>query len=110
MLKEGAITRALSNLIGNALKYAGKARVSNNVNAKTLTINIEDNGKGIPVEEHELVFRPFYRIENSRNPETGGSGLGLAIVQDIIHSHGGSIELSDSPDLGGLLVKIKLPR
>jgi len=108
MIKEGLITRALSNLLENAIKYADRAKISVKSNPKNLTIIIEDNGPGIPEAERDLVFRPFYRVENSRNPETGGSGLGLAIVQDVIHSHGGNIELADS-EMGGLLVKIKLP-
>lgn len=108
-IKEGAITRAICNLIENALKYAGQARVSTKETHKTLSILIEDNGAGIPKDERELVLRPFYRIESSRNPETGGSGLGLAIVQDITNNHGGTLELKES-ELGGLLVKLNLPK
>lgn len=109
LIKEGSITRAVSNLIENALKYAGKARVSTEMTSKAFSIIVEDDGVGIPESERELALRPFYRIENSRNPETGGSGLGLAIVQDIINSHGGTIELGDSK-LGGLMAKLSLPR
>jgi two-component system osmolarity sensor histidine kinase EnvZ len=109
-IKENSITRAVSNLVSNALKYAHKARISTAESAEFYSIIVEDDGAGIPESERELVLRPFYRIENSRNPETGGSGLGLAIVQDIINSHGGTLELTDSADLGGLMVKINLPK
>ena len=109
IIKEGAISRAVSNLIENALKYAGMARVSTSENDKMLSIIVQDNGEGIPESERELALRPFYRIETSRNPETGGSGLGLTIVQDIVNNHGGTMELGES-ELGGLLVKVCLPK
>ena len=71
-------------------------------------ISIDDDGPGIPKDARETVFRPFYRIDESRNVETGGVGLGLTIARDVVHGHGGEILLEDSP-LGGLRVRIRLP-
>ena len=75
-------------------------------------MTIDDNGPGIPASERNNVFKPFYRIDNSRNLDkktlSGGSGLGLAIAMDAVTSHGGRIKLSDSP-LGGLRVTIFIP-
>ena len=72
------------------------------------TIFIDDNGPGIPEDQLEEVFKPFYRIDPSRNQDTGGVGLGLPIVQDIIHRHGGEITLGKSP-YGGLRAMITMP-
>ena len=71
-------------------------------------INIEDDGPGIPEDKREDVFKAFYRLESSRNKETGGVGLGLSIAKDVISSHGGTITLGDS-DMGGLRVLISIP-
>ena len=71
-------------------------------------INIEDDGPGIPSSEYENVFKPFYKIDKSRNQKKSSVGLGLSITSDIIRSHGGNIELGKS-DLGGLKIKIVLP-
>ena len=75
---------------------------------KKIAIFVDDNGPGIPKDKRDDVFRAFYRLEGSRNKETGGIGLGLAITKDIITAHGGKIFLDDSP-LGGLRVIIDLP-
>lgn len=77
-------------------------------NDKKLMIAIEDDGPGIPKDKREDVFKAFYRLENSRNKETGGVGLGLSIAKDVITSHGGTIELDDS-SLGGLKVLVSIP-
>ena len=73
-----------------------------------LTIHVDDDGPGIPVERREDAFRPFYRLDESRNQDQGNSGLGLAIARDIARSHGGDIHLDRSP-LGGLRASIILP-
>ena len=73
-----------------------------------LEIIVDDNGPGIKAADREDVFKPFYRLEKSRNKKTGGVGLGLSITQDIVHGHGGEIELLDAP-AGGLRVRITLP-
>jgi two-component system osmolarity sensor histidine kinase EnvZ len=69
---------------------------------------VDDDGPGIPANSHEDVFRPFFRLEGSRNRSTGGVGLGLTIARDVIRSHGGDITLSDSPR-GGLRAVVRLP-
>ena len=73
-----------------------------------LQILVDDDGPGIPPEMREEVFRPFFRLDESRNMETGGTGLGLSIAQDIVSGHGGEIRLEDSP-LGGLRVVVRIP-
>ena len=75
---------------------------------KTLTVDIEDDGPGIPDHQYKNVFKPFFRLDESRNLNKAGVGLGLAIVEDIINSHGGNIQLGRSKHKG-LLVKISLP-
>ena len=73
-----------------------------------ITIIVDDNGGGIPEEQREEVFRPFHRLDQSRNPETGGSGLGLTIARDVMRNHGGDISLEESPT-GGLRAILRLP-
>lgn len=77
-------------------------------NNNKLEITVDDDGPGIPADKREDVFKAFYRLDESRNKETGGVGLGLSIARDIITSHGGKIELTDS-ELGGLRVLISIP-
>ncbi|MEI7713029.1 MAG: ATP-binding protein [Rhodospirillales bacterium] len=104
-----AMKRALTNLVSNAIAYGGAARVRLVTDAAgTATIAIEDDGPGIPPEELERVFEPFYRVESSRNRETGGTGLGLPIARDILRAHGGDAVLANRPS-GGLVAKITLP-
>ena len=74
-----------------------------------LIIGIEDNGNGVSDDELKKISEPFYKIDNSRNSKDSGVGLGLAISKDIIQSHGGNISFSNSKELGGLAVKIKIP-
>ena len=73
-----------------------------------IEITIDDDGPGIAADRRDDVFRPFFRLDSSRNPETGGSGLGLAIALDVVRGHGGDISLKDSPQ-GGLRARIRLP-
>lgn len=103
-----AMERAISNVILNACKYAPNVWVAGSRSDDHVEIVVDDDGPGIPEPLREEVFRPFYRIEKSRNKKTGGTGLGLAIALDIVHSHGGEIILSDSPQ-GGLRATIRLP-
>jgi two-component system osmolarity sensor histidine kinase EnvZ len=104
-----AFERALNNVIGNARKYATAVWVrADRKNADTISITVDDNGPGIPEDQVDDVFKPFVRIDESRNTNTGGVGLGLTITQDIIHSHGGEITLGRS-DKGGLRAIITLP-
>jgi two-component system osmolarity sensor histidine kinase EnvZ len=108
-LRPVAMERALSNIVMNACKYAPHAWVSIDTAENThVHVTIEDDGPGIAPELREQVFRPFFRLEKSRNKKTGGVGLGLSIAQDIVHAHGGRV-LLDSSEHGGLKVTIRLP-
>ena len=108
LLRALGFRRCLSNLVGNAGKYARRIHLDASHADGSLTVTIDDNGPGIPPEEREAVFRPFYRLDGARNVDAGGSGLGLAIARDIAISHGGDIRLSDSP-LGGLRAVLTIP-
>lgn len=111
-VKKIALQRALMNLIDNAFNYGKEVNLAVSLSNKNLIIAVDDDGPGVPISERSNVFKPFYRIDNSRNLDkklaSGGSGLGLAIAMNAIASHGGSIKLSDSP-LGGLRVIILIP-
>ena len=104
-----AIKRAINNLVDNAVKYGRSVRVHLDASPDCVAIEINDDGPGIPDDQRERVFAPFYRIEASRNRDTGGVGLGLTIVRDIVRAHMGEIALASAPS-GGLSVQIKLPR
>lgn len=104
-----ALRRALRNLIDNAVKYGERARVAVQTTEKEVAVIIDDDGPGLPRQEIARVFEPFYRVEESRNRETGGVGLGLAIAQSIVQAHGGSLTLVNRPE-GGLQAALKLPR
>ncbi len=106
--RPGAIKRAISNLIENAIKYGGSARVELRKIDSTVEIIIEDDGPGIPEAELDKVFSPFYRVEPSRDRETGGIGLGLSVAQSVVDKHGGEIELNNREE-GGLRVRVVLP-
>lgn len=106
--REQALKRAVTNIISNAFNYGKEIAVALESNSKKLEITVDDDGPGIPADKREDVFKAFYRLDESRNKETGGVGLGLSIARDIITSHGGKIELSDS-ELGGLRVLISIP-
>lgn len=108
-LRHQAMKRMLTNILENAVRYGSQIQIRAIVASQHLIIEIEDNGPGIPEDKYADVFKPFYRIDNSRNLQTGGVGLGLSIASDIIHSHGGSITLARSEALGGLKVIISLP-
>lgn len=102
-----ALKRAFTNVINNALRYAGSAVVRIIKRRKFIFIIIEDNGPGIPESDLEKVFEPFYRSEYSRSHHTGGVGLGLSVVRDIILSHQGKIKLKNKKR-GGLKVVVEL--
>ncbi len=107
-MRRAAMKRALTNLLVNATTYGKRAEIATRRVGGNVEITVDDDGPGIPVDRREDVFRPFFRLEESRNRETGGVGLGLSIARDVIHGHGGSIALEDSP-LGGLRVRLRLP-
>jgi signal transduction histidine kinase len=104
----GALQRCLTNLIDNAVKYGGYARVTAGCEAGNVVIRVADGGPGIPEAQMERVFDPFYRLETSRSRETGGSGLGLTIARNISHKHGGTLTLRNKPG-GGLECLLVLP-
>jgi signal transduction histidine kinase len=103
-----ALRRVLSNLIDNALKFSGSAQleVQRDVRGKVL-VRVLDEGPGIAEEELQEVFKPFYRVESSRNRSTGGTGLGLAIAQQLSQALGGRLTLSNR-DSGGLCAQLEL--
>jgi signal transduction histidine kinase len=104
-----ALSRALSNIIGNALRYGTKAQVSTRETKGAVEVIVDDNGPGIPAAERQAVFTAFHRAETSRNRTTGGTGLGLAIALGIIErQHGGSIEIGDARG-GGARLRISVP-
>jgi signal transduction histidine kinase len=113
-----ALKRAIANLIDNAVKYGGEAivhlaRSRDTDGHQQFEIRIDDRGPGIPAEEMERVFRPFYRIEASRNRDSGGTGLGLAIARSAILAQGGEIELHNritaDGGVAGLTARVLLP-
>lgn len=102
------LRRAIANLLDNAVKYGQRADVSLECDARQCRICIHDSGPGIPSDQLEAVFTPFFRLEHSRSRTTGGTGLGLSIARNIILRHGGGLTLRNHP-LGGLEVEINLP-
>ena len=106
--RKNLIQRCMNNLIDNAIKYGDKINVELRINNKNLFIKIEDNGPGIPENEYDNVFKPFYKIDKGRAESKSSVGLGLSIASDIIRSHGGNISLEKS-SMNGLRVKIFLP-
>ena len=103
-----ALKRSFENIIQNGLTYGSKVFVNIQKGNNKALILIEDDGPGIPEDQFKNVFKPFFRLDKSRSLNQSGVGLGLAIVEDIINSHGGSIQLGKSK-LNGLQVKISLP-
>jgi len=106
--RKNLIKRCLNNLIDNAINFSKNIKVKEQKLKKSVLIFIEDDGPGIPPSEYENVFKPFYKIDKSRNQTKSSVGLGLSIASDIIRSHGGDIELGKS-EMGGLKIKIFLP-
>ena len=107
-LRPDAIRRCVTNLIANAQRYGRHVSLRAGPRRKTIEITVDDDGPGIPEAKREDVFKPFYRIDQSRNPETGGTGLGLTIARDVIRRHGGDLTLEDAPG-GGLRARLWLP-
>ena len=108
LLRALGFRRCLANLVGNAGKHGDRIVLNARHAEGWLTVTIDDDGPGIPPDEREAVFRPFYRLDSSRNVDGGGSGLGLAISRDIAVGHGGDVILADSP-LGGLRAVLMIP-
>jgi len=107
-LRPNAFKRSITNIVDNAIRFANHVSVRVRQREDCAEVLIDDDGPGIPEDQRDDVFRPFYRVEGSRNQETGGIGLGLTIVRDVIRAHGGDIELDQAP-IGGLRVRLRLP-
>ena len=106
--RKNLIKRCLNNLIENSIKYGNKLNIELSKKKTNLVIKVEDDGPGIPENEYENVFKPFYKIDKGRADSKSSVGLGLSIASDIVRSHGGNIKLNRS-NLNGLEVKIFLP-
>ena len=102
------LKRAFTNVIDNAAKYARNPQIELACEETALVVAIRDRGPGIPPDALDNVFRPYYRIDKSRNRTTGGVGLGLTVAQAIVQGHGGEIILKNRPE-GGLEARIVLP-
>ncbi|WP_394156050.1 ATP-binding protein [Loktanella salsilacus] len=110
-LRPAAIRRALDNLVGNALRYGNKAHIAVHVTDRAIRYVVEDDGPGIPADQHDDAIRPFTRLDAARNQDKGaGVGLGLAIVADIARSHGGVLRLTSGETLGGLKAELVIAR
>ena len=103
-----ALRRLFSNLLENAVKYGGRARARVFADAGSAFVEIDDDGPGIPAQDAERVFEPFYRREPSRSRQTGGMGLGLAVVRSIARGHGGDVALVNRSG-GGMTARVQLP-
>jgi len=107
-LRPLALKRAISNLANNAADYGKRVRLTVAATATEATVVVEDDGPGIPQENYEDAFRPFSRLDASRNQNVSGVGLGLTIARDTARAHGGDVTLGES-ELGGLRATIRLP-
>ena len=108
VVRKNALKRCFNNIIENGLNYATNVYVDVAKSANRVNILINDDGPGIPINQYKNVFKPFYRLDDSRNLNHSGVGLGMSIAEDIVRSHGGNIELSESK-YNGLQVRISLP-
>jgi len=107
-IKPNALKRAVTNLVENSIRYASHISIRAGVRSEMVEIVVDDDGPGIPDDKRDDVFKPFFRLDKSRNPVTGGVGLGMTIARDVVRGHGGEISLEDAPG-GGLRVRVSLP-
>jgi two-component system osmolarity sensor histidine kinase EnvZ len=107
-VRRAGLRRVLANLIDNAVKHGSQVAVSLHQDEGLVEVAVEDDGPGIPEARREEAFRPFHRLDEGRNLQSGGSGLGLAIARDITRAHGGDI-LLDQSAMGGLKATVRLP-
>ncbi len=106
--RKNLVNRCINNLIDNALKYGKNINIELSKKSTNIFVKIEDDGPGIPENEYDNVFKPFYKVDKGRGETKSSVGLGLSIASDIIRSHGGNIKLEKSK-LNGLEVRIFLP-
>ena len=104
-----ALRRCFNNLVENAIRYGGSAEIAIRELPDAVEVTIDDAGPGIPEDRLKDVFRPFVRLEESRNRDSGGAGLGLAIARSVVLAHGGAIVLANRP-AGGLRALVRLPK
>ena len=110
-MRQGAMARALNNLVDNAARHGERVRLTIRLTPRLLSFIVEDDGPGIPETERNRAMQPFARLDEARNQDDLGSvGLGLTIAMDIARSHGGGLDLGESPDLGGLRATLRIPR
>ena len=107
-IRPNAFRRCLTNVVSNAVRHAGHVSVHARRTRDTIEIIVDDDGPGIPETAREDVFKPFYRVDGSRNPATGGTGLGLTIARDVIRGHGGDIRIETAP-AGGVRARLRMP-
>lgn len=107
-LRPNAFRRCMTNLVNNALIYGGNATIQASRNGNAIEIVVDDSGPGIPEDQREEVFRPFYRLDNARAPDKAGTGLGLTIARDVMRGLGGDLVLEESP-AGGARARLRLP-
>ncbi len=107
-VRRHALARAITNLVDNAMKHGTQVAVTGRRDATAVRILVDDDGPGIPETQWDEAFRPFHRLDEGRNLESGGVGLGLSVARDIVRGHGGEVSLDHSP-LGGLRAAIRLP-
>lgn len=111
MLRPMALRRALENLVTNAVRYGNEARVSAHIADGSISFIVEDSGLGIAPDLRDFVLKPFVRLDEARNQDSGsGMGLGLTIAADVARQHGGVLKLGESRDLGGLRAELSIPR
>jgi two-component system, OmpR family, osmolarity sensor histidine kinase EnvZ len=103
-----AFKRCLANLVSNASRFGDAIAITGHRDHRYMTIMVDDDGPGVPVNLRDEVFKPFLRLDDARNQDVAGSGLGLAIARDIARSHGGDVMLGDSP-MGGLRASVRIP-
>ena len=108
-LRPQAMRRAIQNLLDNALRYGQRAQISSRWEGRDWLLIVEDDGPGIDEAKMEEVFKPFTRLDPSRNVATGGAGLGLTIARDVVQGHGGTLSLKNREN-GGLRAEIRLPQ
>ncbi|MCC7275159.1 MAG: HAMP domain-containing protein [Alphaproteobacteria bacterium] len=107
-VRPNALKRCIGNLAANAARHGKRVWIGAIRRGRSIDIVVDDDGPGVPEAERENVFRPFYRVDQSRNPATGGVGLGLTIARDVARGHGGDLLLETSPQ-GGLRARVTLP-
>jgi two-component system osmolarity sensor histidine kinase EnvZ len=107
-VRPDAFKRCLTNLVSNATQYGQHVAVTAARRNGAIEIVVDDDGPGIPPDRREDVFKPFFRLDEARNPDTGGTGLGLAIARDVVRGHGGDVTLEQAP-AGGVRARVRLP-